>query len=186
MPLKHNTIISSNNDNNNENNKYKHFKSYYPSFYQRTNEIVHDLNRRDEDSETKSEIMESSESNYYSPSYGTHHQQPTEQQSRPQQRRRNTEEDEYSDYTSDLNEMPPEMFESAKIKPISVDISSKKFSNISNEMTILDTKTNITKPQQEVPIDVDTENSTSKFSKLLFSSPSATVTSNGPSVSCRG
>ncbi|KAG5673281.1 hypothetical protein PVAND_003341 [Polypedilum vanderplanki] len=160
LPLKHNTI--------NKNTNYDDFKSYYyPSPRQRANEL-HDSIGDDNDSiVTKSEMMESSASNYYSP-----HQQQQQH-----------DEDEYSDYAADVSAMSPENFESAKINP---NEGNKKI-NITNEMMILevsDIKPNLTLlQQQQVPIDINTNNSNSnsKFSKLLFSSPSATVTSNGPS-----
>lgn len=107
------------------------------------------------------------------------------------------DEDDYSDYGTGTLAPSPESFESEKIVKKSSDI--KKL-NLSNESSVHDeisnNKPNSTQPLY-VPIpsstistttNLEIENNdssndrTNKFPKLLFSSPSATVTSNGPSV----
>lgn len=173
LPLKQNTIIK--NNNNYEEQQLKSY--YYPSSSQRANE-VHDLPLIDDDVDDsvrtvkKSEMMESSASNYY-----------TSNQKRD-------DEDDYSTGSLAADAILHENFESEKIKPSD---NSKVITqrNLTEVMTIVDDvnyKPNIT--QLQVP-NLDNNNNHSKnsndnsnkFSKLLFSSPSATVsTSNGPSV----
>ena len=150
LPLK-NTIINSN---------YEQLKSYYyPPSSQRANEVVHDLPLSDDsisEIKIKSEMMESSASNYYS-SHG------------------NSDDDEYADYAAGTISPSHENFESEKIKIKPSD--SKRISNTSEiiNVTEMKSKPNITQlqesQQQQVPNNLDN----SKFSKLLFSSPSATV-----------
>ncbi|KAL7018094.1 hypothetical protein ACKWTF_010638 [Chironomus riparius] len=166
LPLKQNTIIK--NNNNYEEQELKSY--YYPSSSQRANE-VHDLPLTDDVDDSvrtikKSEMMELSESNYYTSNH------------------KRDDEDDYSTGSIAADALLHENFESAKIKPSdnSKVITQK---NLTEVMTIIDDmnyKPNIT--QLQVP-NLDNNNSndnSNKFSKLLFSSPSATVsTSNGPS-----
>jgi hypothetical protein len=139
--------------------KFEQFKAYYYASL-RANE-VHDLPL-----EMKPEMMESSASNYYTPNGSL-------------------DDDEYADYATNAP-TPIESFESEKIKPSDIKIlkSNSSSNNNSSEVDVTDmmkSKPNIT--QLQVP-NLDVAN-TNKYSKLLFSSPSATVTSNGPSVSVK-
>ncbi|XP_070490845.1 probable basic-leucine zipper transcription factor O [Chironomus tepperi] len=166
LPLKQNTIIK--NNNNYEEQQLKSY--YYPSSSQRANE-VHDLPLTDDVDDSirtikKSEMMESSASNYYTSNH------------------RRDDEDDYSTGSIAADAILHENFESEKIKP-SDNSKVIQQKNSTEVMTIIDDvnyKPNIT--QLQVP-NLDNNNSndnSNKFSKLLFSSPSATVsTSNGPS-----
>lgn len=163
--------------NNNNNYEGQQLKSYYfPSSAQRVNE-VHDLlltSTDDVDDSVrtiKSEMMESSASNYYSSSHDDN-------------------DEDYSMGAITASDRLHENFESEKIKPS--DSSSKAIATNNNynktEAIVDDAKYKPNVTQQQVPNLDDSNNSNSndnsnKFSKLLFSSPSATVsTSNGPSV----
>lgn len=156
--------------NNNNNYEERELRSYYyPSSSQRANE-VHDLTLSDVDESVGrllSEMMESSASNYYRD----------------------------EDYSMGASEILHENFESEKIKQSDIKLAANR-SNLSEEI-VDDGKNKPNIAQQQVPNLDDSKSSSSsssslkstndnsnKFSKLLFSSPSATVsTSNGPSVS---
>jgi hypothetical protein len=103
------------------------------------------------------------------------------------------EDDYYNDYgTGTL--APSDVFESEKIHKKPSDIKKINLSHISNNDTTsgvneenINTKINTTQllnAQSSTTSENSDSNSdsTNKFPKLLFSSPSATVTSNGPSV----
>jgi len=170
LPLKQNTIIK--NNNNYEEQQLKSY--YYPSSSQRANE-VHDLPLTDDDADDSvrtiklSEMMESSESNYYTSNH------------------KRDDEDDYSTGSIAADALLHENFESEKINKPSDNSKVITQKNLTEVMTIIDDvnyKPNIT--QLQVPNLDNNSNSndnSNKFSKLLFSSPSATVsTSNGPSV----
>lgn len=160
LPLKQNTII-------NQNNNYNY---YYPSPPQRANE-VHELALSDDSIRTiKSEMMESSASNYYSSNHD------------------DDAEDDYAAGAIAGSEILHENFESEKIKPSDSSSSSKVVTKNSTAEAIVDDmkyKPNITQlqvPNLDSNANSNNNDHTNKFSKLLFSSPSATVsTSNGPS-----
>jgi hypothetical protein len=116
------------------------------------------------------EVMKSSASNYFAP---------------------NVEEVEYSDYESETIAPAIENFESEKIikkpseikKILTTDVSvNNGTSNGSLELFNSTRSYPHISSNADMEADINTQ-SASNFSKLLFSSPSATVTSNGPSVS---
>jgi hypothetical protein len=187
LPLK-TPITSSNNNNNNYNNHHQLKSYYYPTSSQRANE-VHDLTLidddgdRDDDSIIKSEMMELSASKNF---YSSHNDE---------------DDDEYSDYAT--GSPLADAFESEKI--VKKPSDNKKLFNTNNDSnkasdvalvhesevssSSIPNKTQIQRTQQthvpklDVVDTVPSASSSSKIPKLLFSSPSATVTSNGPSVS---
>lgn len=102
----------------------------------------------------------------------------------------NTEEIEYSDYESETIAPALENFESEKIikKPSEIKKIATTEVGISNSTSSSGLEHfNNTHTYPHIPANTETADistqSASNYSKLLFSSPSATVTSNGPSVS---
>lgn len=169
MPLKQNTIISGSNNYMQQQQQQQLNSYYYPSSLQSINE-VHDLALTDGSIiDNKSEMMESSASNYYS-----HHDVDSEYSD--------------SDYATGTIAPLHENFESEKIVKKTSDNRKLLINNQSNMSEILSNSNEMNnsmqqQQQQQHSLNLDATHDNAKLSKLLFSSPSATVTSNGPSVS---
>lgn len=182
LPLKQNTIIK-NNNNNYEEQQLKSY--YYPSSSQRANE-VHDLPLSDAVDDSvrtsikKSEMMESSASNYYSS---------------------NHEDDVADDFSTGAiagSEILHDNFESEKIIKPSDSSNNHNHNNNNVNKLVLNSKNNSSevivddvkyKPnitQLQVPnLDSNSNDNSNKFSKLLFSSPSATVSTSDEQLVCK-
>lgn len=108
------------------------------------------------------------------------------------------DEDDYNDYGTGTLAPSPENFESERINKKPSDIQKINLShNSSNASGVHETISNNNKVNNSQLLhsstrstntnlnleNSDSNSSLNKFPKLLFSSPSATVTSNGPSVS---